>query len=405
VGSVNILERSLVIVTVILVIVGVICVDTAVTPQAVANGSTIWGFMERDLVLVACGLGAFFVTCRVPLVRLRRYAGAMMVAAGPLLVVVHFSGSSVSGGQRWLGFGSVSFQPSEVFTLVSCFYLAVTIPRVERASRHWIDVLKWTLPVVVGAVLIFLEPDMGTASVLLIVAFGVLVLAGLPRRVMGLLTAAGSVSALVAAVAAPYRFRRLLALFHPSSAGAAATYQGVQARIALGSGRLTGLGFGQSRAKWGLLPNPHTDFIFAIVGEEFGFIGSVVILALFVWLLSLGVQVARRSPDRESQLLAGALTLWFGVEVFINVASVVGWWPVTGIPLPLISYGGTSLVIDLVALGLLVNLARRTRPGTPAVAASSPRRPVRPARATFAGPSPHSERVATSRTRERRRGH
>jgi cell division protein FtsW len=108
------------------------------------------------------------------------------------------------------------------------------------------------------------------------------------------------------------------------------------------------------------LPNPHTDFIFAIIGEEFGFIGTVLVLALFAWMITLGMQAARRSPDRESQLLAGAITLWFGVEVFVNVASVVGWWPVTGIPLPLISYGGTSLIIDLVALGLLVNVARRT---------------------------------------------
>ena len=404
-GSVNALERALLVVTFTLVVAGVICVDTAVTPQSIANGGTIWGFMAHDLAMVFVGIVTLVVACRIPLARFGRWAVPMIVVSLGLLVLVHFAGAAATGGQRWLGVGIVSFQPSELFTLTSCFYLAFVIARVERSSRHWIDLLKWSIPVFVGAILILLEPDMGTASVIVLVMFGVFVLAGMPRRVIALSAAAGVVVALIAAVAAPYRLRRLLAVFHPASAGSASTYQVLQAKIALGAGKVTGLGFGQSRAKWGLLPNPHTDFIFAIVGEEFGFVGTVLILGLFVWLITLGMQTARRSPDRESQLLAGAITLWFAIETFVNVASVVGWWPVTGIPLPLISYGGTSLIIDLAALGLLINVARRTTP----VRASSPgptnvaSTRIREA-ARSEHPSRRSARDVSTGTRDGRRG-
>lgn len=365
------LERSVVIVTLLLVGVGIICVDTAVTPQAIANGGTIWGFMARDVVLASLGVAGFFLVRRCALAKLARLATPVLLVALGLLVAVELVGSVDSGGQRWLGVGSLTFQPSELFTLASCFYLAVVVSRVERTSRDWIDVLKWSTPVLVGVALIVKEPDLGTASVLALVAFGLFVLAGMPRRLIALCLAVAGGALGIAAIAAPYRLARLMSFLHPAATGA---YQVVQSKIALGSGQVTGLGFGQSRAKWGLLPNPHTDFIFAIVGEEFGFLGALAILALFAWLISLGVRVAHRAPDRESQLLAGAITLWFGVEVVINVASVVGWMPVTGIPLPLVSYGGTSLIIDLLALGLLANVARRSTAAAPAVATT----PLRP---------------------------
>jgi cell division protein FtsW len=367
------LERSVVVVTLALVGVGVICVDTAVTPQAIANGGTIWGFMARDVILAGLGVAGFFLVRRCALARLARLAVPALVVSLGLLCAVEVSGSAASGGQRWLGVGSFTFQPSELFTLASCFYLAVVVARVERTSRNWIDILKWSLPVLAGVALIVKEPDLGTAAVLFLVTFSLFVLAGMPRRLIALCVAVAVSGLGIAAVAAPYRWARLMAFLHPSAAVSGA-YQVVQAKIAIGSGQMTGLGFGQSRAKWGLLPNPHTDFIFAIVGEEFGFLGALAILGLFAWLLSVGVRVAHRAPDRESQLLAGAITLWFGIEVIINVASVVGWMPVTGIPLPLISYGGTSLVIDLLALGLLANVARRAGAVTPAVTAT----PMRP---------------------------
>jgi cell division protein FtsW (lipid II flippase) len=345
------------IVTLVLVALGVLAVGTSVTPVTL-GGTSITSFMLRDLVYVTVGLLAFAAACRAPMARFARASFALLVVADGLLLVVRVMGSTTSGGRRWLDFGSLSVQPSEFFTLAAVFYLATAIARRERASRDWIDLLKSAGPVLVGVALIFMEPDMGTASVVLMVMFGLFVLAGLPWRAVLITVLAGGVALGAAAAAAPYRLERLLVMFHTNCAQSAA-YQVCEARIGLGAGGVAGQGISSSPLKWGLLPNPHTDFIFAIVGEQFGFIGSTVLLALFVALIALGASVARRSPDREGQLLAAGITLWFGIEAFINVASVVGWWPVTGIPLPLISYGGTSLIIDLVALGLLVNIARR----------------------------------------------
>ena len=214
--------------------------------------------------------------------------------------------------------------------------------RIERSGRNWQAILKAAVPPLLGAIIIFAEPDMGTASIIVLVTFAVLIVAGLPGRTIRLFAFMGVVLAGIFAFAAPYRRERLLSFLHPTSDPTGAGYQVLQAKIGLGAGRVAGLGYGQSREKWGLLPNPHTDFIFAIIGEELGFIGAVFVIALFAWLLILACKIALRAPDRESQL-----------------------WPVTGIPLPFFSYGGTSLIIDLMALGLLVNVARRIKPPRP----------------------------------------
>ena len=195
---------------------------------------------------------------------------------------------------------------------------------------------------------------------LLIVTMMVLVLAGMPGRLITALSLAGLAAAGIFAFSSPYRRARVLSFLHPGASPGGAGYQQLQSKIALGGCGWHGCGYGNSHTKWGLLPNPHTDFIFAIIGEELGFIGAAIVIGLFIWLIALGLQASMRAPDRESQLLAGAITSWFAIETIVNIASVVGWWPVTGIPLPFISYGGTSLVIDLAAIGLLVNVARRT---------------------------------------------
>ncbi len=359
-GSVNSLERGLILVTTLLVVLGVVFVGSAAAPQAVANGGSVWGFMARDLIMVALGALCFVVASRFPASRMAKLAVPALVGSGGLLVVVKMFGTTTSGGKRWLSFGSFSFQPSELFTLATCFYLAYVVARIERSSRNWIDILKWCVPVLLGAGLVFVEPDMGTASVIIIVTMGVLWLAGLPGRLLGIFVVIMALGGLILAAIEPYRWARVLALFHPNAATNGSGYQVFESKIGLGAGHISGLGFGQSRGKWGYLPNPHTDFIFSVIGEELGFIGAVTLLGLFLWLIVLGLRTARRAPDREGQLLASGVTMWFAVETFINVASVLGVWPVTGIPLPLISYGGTSLVINLAALGLLVNVARRS---------------------------------------------
>jgi len=364
-GTTNSLERSLLVLLFFFLVAGVLAVGSASAPQAAASGGSSWSYLERDLLFVLVGVVAFIFMTRITSAFLANFATAFMALSLGLLVVVEALGSSASGGQRWLGFSGLQFQPSELFKLATCIYLAYAVARIERSGRNWQAILKAAVPPLLGAMIIFAEPDMGTASIIVLVTFAVLIVAGLPGRTIRLFAFMGVVLAGIFAFAAPYRRERLLSFLHPTSDPTGAGYQVLQAKIGLGAGRVAGLGYGQSREKWGLLPNPHTDFIFAIIGEELGFIGAVFVIALFAWLLILACKIALRAPDRESQLLAAGITFWLGFEAVINIASVVGLWPVTGIPLPFFSYGGTSLIIDLMALGLLVNVARRIKPPRP----------------------------------------
>jgi cell division protein FtsW len=361
-GATNSLERSLLVLLFFFLVAGVLAVGSASAPQAAASGGSSWSYLERDLIYVLIGVAAFLVMTRVTSVVLANFAPVLMALSLGLLGVVEVLGSSASGGQRWLGFGGLQFQPSELFKLATCIYLAYGVARIERSGRNWQAILKTAWPPLVGAGIIFAEPDMGTASIVVLVTFAVLIVAGLPGRTIRLFALAGLSLAGIFAFVAPYRRERLLSFLHPTSDPTGAGYQVLQAKIGLGAGRIAGLGYGQGREKWGLLPNPHTDFIFAVIGEELGFIGAVFVIGLFTWLLIVASKVALRAPDRESQLLSAGITFWLGFEAIINIASVVGLWPVTGIPLPFFSYGGTSLVIDLMALGLLVNVARRIKP-------------------------------------------
>ncbi len=382
-GRANLLERSLLIVTAVLVALGVLFVCSAAAPTSIANNGSVWGFIARDLLQVVLGCLGFVIAARLPARTIARWSVPALWLSIVLLVAVKAVGTTTSGGRRWLTLGVLSVQPSELFTLCACLYLAMVVARTETATREWSKILRQLVPILVGVILVAIEPDMGTTSVVVLVSLATLWLAGLPPRAVGLTVVLTALIGLVFALIEPYRRARLMALFGGSGHS---SYQVLQAKIGLGAGQISGLGFGHGREKWGLLPNPHTDFIFATIGEEGGFIAAVILLGLFVWLLTLGMRAARRAPDRSMQLFAAGITVWFGIEVFVNVASVVGVFPVTGVPLPLISYGGTSLVITLGALGLLVNVARATtlRRREPASATMSA---VRPSSTTTTRPS------------------
>jgi cell division protein FtsW len=204
-----------------------------------------------------------------------------------------------------------------------------------------------------------LEPDMGTTMVLACIAFAVLWVAG--ARLITLTALLGTVGMLgtALAIAAPYRWRRITSFLHPFSDAANTGYQSAQGLVALGTGKVSGVGLGASRASWGFLPNRHTDFIFAIVGEELGLVGTLVLVGLFVAFAVLGVRTALRAPDRFGALVAAGVTAWIVCEAVINIGAVVGVLPVTGVPLPFVSFGGSSLVIAMFATGVLLNVARQ----------------------------------------------
>ena len=213
----------------------------------------------------------------------------------------------------------------------------------------------------ISGVLILKQPDMGTALVLSCIAFGILFMGGVPLgpilRIMGVFVGL----AIVVGLADPYRRDRILSFLNPGANKSGTGYQVWQSLIGLGSGHVFGLGFGGGRQKWGLLPNAHTDFIFSVVGEELGLVGAVVLLSLFFGLAWFGLRAATRAPDRFGSLLAVGITTWITSQAVINVGAVIGVLPVTGIPLPFISFGGSSLIITMAAVGILLNIASHER--------------------------------------------
>jgi len=208
-----------------------------------------------------------------------------------------------------------------------------------------------------------LQPDMGTAVVLGCVGLSVLYASGVSFRPILKVGAVVAALAVVVSLAVPYRRERLLSFLDPGAHASGSGYQVVQSLIGLGSGHIFGVGLGDGTEKWGFLPNPHSDFIFSVIGQELGLVGTISVLVLLGALCWFGLRVANRAPDRFGGLLAVALVAWIGVETVINVGAVIGLLPVTGIPLPFVSYGGSSLVITMAGAGILVSIARRERTG------------------------------------------
>ena len=241
-------------------------------------------------------------------------------------------------------------------------YTADLLARRAKDLHDWRRVLRPVLIVLaVTCALVLREPDLDSTIVLGLIAFTVLVAGGVRARHLTLVGGAAVVAATVLALAEPYRRARVFAFLNPSSDASNATYQISQSLIAIGSGGWTGVGLGAGRAKWLFLPNAHTDFIFAIIGEELGLVGCLLVVGLFVAFAVLGTRTALRAPDRFGMLLAAGVTAWVVGQAAINIGAVIGLLPVSGIPLPFISFGGSALVFTMVAAGILGNVARQAR--------------------------------------------
>jgi cell division protein FtsW len=244
-----------------------------------------------------------------------------------------------------------------MFKLFTVLFVAWLIEQHHEELDNWVRLVIWTAPVTLGCALILVEPDIGTMSVVVIIAFTMLVLAGMSGQKIVAIVALGVTGFAGYMKLMPYSAARFFSFLHPNANLQGNGYQLLQSKIGLGAGGLSGLGLGHSREKWGLLPNPHTDFIFTIIGEEMGFIGALVVIALFVAFLFASVRIAQKCTNDVYRLVAMGIATWITLEAVINIASVVGWWAVTGIPLPFFSYGGTALITELAAVGLLYNIA------------------------------------------------
>jgi cell division protein FtsW len=354
----------LVIVTTVLVVFGTIFVASASEGQSAANGGTAFSIMVHDVAYLCIGVFAFYFATRVRLERLVRAAPLLVSVGLVLLLAVKAVGVTSNGGKRWLNLHLIDLQPSELFKLFTVLFIAWLVQHHHDELNNWKQLTIWTLPLWLGCGLIVLEPDIGTASVVLAIGVAMLAIAGLSRRLLGRVIVLTGLAVGAYLLLKPYSAKRFFSFLHPNTNVLGSGYQLLQSRIGLGAGGWTGLGLGHSREKWGLLPNPHTDFIFAIVGEELGLVGTLAVIGLFIAFLMVSVRIAQQCSNQVYRLVAVGITTWIAVEALINISSVVGWWAVTGVPLPFFSYGGTALITELAAVGLLYNIAHdRSRTG------------------------------------------
>ncbi len=342
--------------------IGLMMVLSASSVSALRIYGGPWVLFERQLLWVGAGALAMVVTARVDYRRWRHVAVPLTVLCMALLVLVLVPGLGVTvgGSARWIGIGQVRFQPSEVMKLAMLLFTADLLARRTASSGPRAVVLRPVLVLTaIAALLILKQPDMGTAMIMVIIVLTVLFVGGAPLAQMGLLTLAVSSAGVFFSLVEGYRRARMFSFMNPWKDPSNTGYQMAQSLVALGTGHLTGVGLGASRAKWGFLPNAHTDFIFAIIGEELGLVGSLLVVALFAAFAVLGVRAAVRAPDHFGTLLAAGVTVWVVGQAVINVGAVIGILPVTGVPLPFVSFGGSSLVITMAAVGMLANVARQ----------------------------------------------
>lgn len=345
---------------IILLSLGLVMVFSASSVMGLTDAGNPYYYVQRQTILAVVGLILLFLLMKVDYHVFKPLALPGLVISFALLVVVLFVGSGTAGATRWIRVAGFNLQPSEVAKLVMVNYTAVYVSTKREKARRF---LKGLLPIlVITAVqfgLIMLEPDFGTAAALV---FSVLIILFAGGVHLGQLLSIGVLAApaLVYLVTLKeYRVRRLFAYLDPWSDPTDTGWNVIQSLLAIGSGGLFGLGLGKSRQKFSYLPEHHTDFIFAILCEELGFLGGVTVLLLFFVLAWRGLRIAMRAPDLYGSLLAIGITSMIAFQAMLNIGVVTGSLPVTGIPLPFISHGGSSLLLSLAGIGILLNISRQ----------------------------------------------
>ncbi len=363
------IDSWLLIVVLLLSCIGVVMVYSASSFQAARYQGDAGYYFQRELIWLALGLVALLVTMRVDYRLWRRYSLIGMIVVFPLLIVVLKFGTTVYGASRWLALGSFfSFQPSELTKLVLALYIADWLARKGNQVGTFLYGLA-PFVILVGLILglVLLENDLGTAIIIAGLAVVMFFTAG-ANIVQFLLAMLCGSSIFVVEAFRGYRYFRLLGFLDPFKDVTGINLQLYQALLALGSGGWFGLGLGASRQKTGYLPFPFSDSIFPVIGEELGFIACAMIVILYLFLAFRGFRLARRSRDLYGALLATGITTWLVLQAMINIGANTGSIPYTGVPLPFISFGGSSLVVSLAAVGVLLNISRYIQePASPAL--------------------------------------
>jgi cell division protein FtsW len=350
--------QVLVLVTLAMVAFGLVMVYSATSaPAAISNADPNW-YLKRQGIYAAFGLLLLFVFSRIDFRALRKLAPLLVLASLTLCAAVLVLGTAVNGAKRWLSFGPIVFQPSELAKLALAVWAAWFLTR--RGAPRSLRELARPIGLLVGifCVLLLAEPDHGTAIALVLMLGGMLAVAGTPVKT---LLAGGSIVTVLGLAAAwfePYRRARIFSFLNPWHDSQGAGYQTVQAMIGLGAGGFFGQGLGHSVGKFFYLPEAHTDMIFAVIGEELGFVGSMGLIAAYAAFAYAGLRIALRCTDPFGKTLAAGLVTLVCAQAAVNLAAVLGLAPLTGIPLPFVSYGGSNLVVALAAVGILLNIGR-----------------------------------------------
>jgi cell division protein FtsW len=349
-------------VAMVLLSAGVVMVYSASAIVAADRFHDPYFFLKKQLFWALLGAGAMLAAARVDYRYLEKLVVPALIVAGVLLVLVLVPpfGQSINGTRRWIRFGVVSFQPAELAKLALVVYLAAFVARRQEQLG---DLRRGLLPplLVAGlfAALVFVQPDLGNCLTLIALTFGLFYLAGSPARYLAWAVAPALPLLAIAIYAAPYRLRRITAFWDPWSDPRGSGFQIIQSWLAFGNGGLLGQGVGGSRQKLFYLPESHTDFIFAIVGEELGFVGATAFVALFAILIWRGLRIGLRTAEPFGAYLALGITLLLATQTLVNLGVVTGLLPTKGLPLPFLSFGGSALLMTMLSTGVLLNISQQ----------------------------------------------
>ncbi|TDF96685.1 stage V sporulation protein E [Paenibacillus piri] len=357
-------DATMLICTLMLLVIGVVMVYSASAVLAFHEFGDYYYYLKRQLLFAVLGVAAMIFTMNVDYLIWKKYAKIALIVCFILLAAVLIPGIGVirGGARSWLGIGSFGVQPSEFMKIGMILYLSKLLSEQQNKITLFTKGLLPPLGLVASAFgLIMLQPDLGTGVVLVGAALLIIYTSGARLLHLSYLAMVGLAGFVGLIIAAPYRLKRITSFLDPWQDPLDTGYQIIQSLYAIGPGGLVGLGLGMSRQKYNYLPEPQTDFIFSIIAEELGFIGGTFVLILFMLLVWRGIRTAITAPDTFGSLLATGIVGMIAVQVVINIGVVIGMFPITGITLPLISAGGSSLTLMLTSLGILLNISRYSR--------------------------------------------
>lgn len=353
--------------TLLLFIIGTVNIFSASFVEAGQTMHDSYFYLKRHLMMFSIGMVAMLIMRKLDYKRLKKLITLMTLVTMSLLLIVHFHGIEINGARRWINIG-FQFQPSELAKLTGLLITAGYLgPVIDYGRRVTLLSTPFYVTVLL-ALIVFKQPDMGTAVIIMGVCLMLYLIAGLPKQQLFILLGGGAVLFVYGTIAASYRAERIAAWLNPWAYQQGIGYQSVQGLLAIGSGGFFGAGLGMGASKFYYLPEGHTDFAFAVLCQEMGFIGAMVVLGLMAMFAYYGVKIALKAPDGFGKMLALGTVILIVGQAVINISMVSGLAPVVGVPLPFISFGGTALIVNFTAIGILLNVGRQAEkfvPGEP----------------------------------------